>query len=137
MSLLASLLTSYEAGLNMRHEVIIGVERRRRWREEEKRSILDEVGVNGASVADVARAHDITRQHIYQWRQELKRKAWLEGPNSSGATFLPVGCPTVESVPDTDELCVEVRLANGRGLKVSPDLCPNKLLKLIRLLEAA
>ncbi|WP_367176557.1 transposase, partial [Donghicola sp.] len=52
----------------MRQEVIIGVERRRRWRDEEKLAILDEVGVNGATVSDVARAHDITRQHIYQWR---------------------------------------------------------------------
>ena len=52
----------------MRHEVIIGVERRRRWRDEEKQAILSEVGVNGASVAQVDRAHDITRQHIYQWR---------------------------------------------------------------------
>ena len=69
-----SLLTSYETGRFMWHEVFIVVERRRRWRDDEKRSILNEVGVNGASVADVARAHDITRQHIYQWRQELKRK---------------------------------------------------------------
>ncbi|WP_367177061.1 transposase, partial [Donghicola sp.] len=68
MSLLASLPTSFEAGLKMRQEVIIGVERRRRWRDEEKLAILDEVGVNGATVSDVARAHDITRQHIYQWR---------------------------------------------------------------------
>ena len=69
MSLLASLLTSYETGQSMRHEVIIGVERRRRGRDREKQAILSEVGVNGSSVADVARAHDITRQHIYQWRQ--------------------------------------------------------------------
>ncbi|WP_204157041.1 transposase [Tritonibacter mobilis] len=52
----------------MRHEVIVGVERRRRWREEEKLSILGKVGLNGATVSDVARCHDITRQHIYQWR---------------------------------------------------------------------
>lgn len=68
MSLWASLLTSYGTGQSMRHEVIIGVERRRRWRDEEKQAILSEVGVNGASVAQVDRAHDITRQHIYQWR---------------------------------------------------------------------
>lgn len=137
MSLLASLLTSYETGQYMRHEVFIGVERRRRWREDEKRSILGEVGVNGASVADVARAHDITRQHIYQWRQELKRKSSLERPNSPGVTFLPLVGPTLEPASDAAEASVEVRLVNGRCLKVSPDLCPNKLLMLIRLLEAA
>jgi len=49
-------------GRDMRHEVIVGVERRRRWREEEKLSILENVGLNGATVSDVARCHDITRQ---------------------------------------------------------------------------
>ena len=58
----------------MRHEVIVGVERRRRWRDDEKQAILEEVGVNGATVTDVARRHDITRQHIYQWRRALRRK---------------------------------------------------------------
>lgn len=34
MSLLASLLTTYETGRFMRHEVFIGVERRHRWRDD-------------------------------------------------------------------------------------------------------
>ena len=82
----------------MRQEVIIGVERRRRWRDEEKLAILDEVGVNGASVSDVARAHDITRQHIYQWRQELKKKGLLEATAGSGVTFLPLVAPEPDGV---------------------------------------
>ncbi len=48
----------------MRHEVIVGVERRRHWSDEEKLSILREVGIGGATVSDVARRHDLTRQHI-------------------------------------------------------------------------
>ena len=56
----------------MRHEVIIDVERRRFWSDEQKLSILSEVGVGGATVADVARRHAITRQHIYQWRRQLR-----------------------------------------------------------------
>jgi transposase len=31
-----------------------------------KLSILAEVNVNGWTLADVARRHDLTRQHIYQ-----------------------------------------------------------------------
>ena len=34
MSFFASLLTSYETGRFLRHEVFIGVERRRRWRDD-------------------------------------------------------------------------------------------------------
>lgn len=37
----------------MRHKVIIGVERRRRWSEDQKLAIVMEVGVDGATVADV------------------------------------------------------------------------------------
>ena len=35
----------------MRHEVEVGAKRRRRWREEEKLSILGEVGLNGATAS--------------------------------------------------------------------------------------
>src|SRR5690554_6519513 len=59
------------------YEVMTGVERRRRWSDEEKLSILGEVGVGGETVAGVARRHDITRQHIYQWRREMRRKGLM------------------------------------------------------------
>jgi len=39
------LLTSYETGQHMRHEVIIGVEHRRHCRDKEKQAMLSEVGV--------------------------------------------------------------------------------------------
>lgn len=58
----------------MRQGEVLGVERRRRWSDEEKLAILERVGVAGRTVADVAREEDLTRQHIYQWRQELRRK---------------------------------------------------------------
>ncbi|UVF18404.1 transposase [Microvirga terrae] len=57
----------------MRQEILTGVERRRRWSQEDKHRILSEMGVEGASVSDVARRHDVTRQHLYQWRRELRR----------------------------------------------------------------
>jgi transposase-like protein len=71
----------------MRQQVLIGVERRRRWPDEQKLSVLSEVGVDGASVAEVARRHDITRQHLYQRRREMRRKCEA---SSAPAAFLPV-----------------------------------------------
>ena len=62
----------------MRQEVIIGVERRRSWPDELKLSILSEIG-GGATLADVARRHDITR------RQLRDRGPW---PGGAGTTFL-------------------------------------------------
>lgn len=72
----------------MRHVEVLGRERRRRWSDAEKVSVLERVGVGGRTVADVAREADLTRQHIYQWRQEMRRKGLWPVPGS--ALFVPV-----------------------------------------------
>lgn len=54
-----------------RVEVITGVERRRRWSDEEKRAIVAESFVPGAVVAEVARRVDVSPGQIYRWRQEV------------------------------------------------------------------
>jgi transposase len=54
-----------------RVEVISGPERRRRWNEEQKRSIVAEAFAPGASVSAVARRTDIGTGQIYRWRREL------------------------------------------------------------------
>ncbi len=122
----------------MRHEVIVGVERRRRWRAEEKLSILDEVGLNGATVSDVARRHDVTRQHIYQWRQEFRRKGlW---PRSAETVFLPLPPPSCEGADTsggTQRPDVEIMLRNGRSLRCASDFPPERLQLLIRAVETA
>lgn len=66
------------AGLVMRGD-ILGLERRRRWGDEEKLEIVLSVGVGGATVTQVAQRHDVTRQQIYAWRHELKSKR-CDGP---------------------------------------------------------
>ncbi|MBB75664.1 MAG: hypothetical protein CMJ75_14255, partial [Planctomycetaceae bacterium] len=104
----------------MRHEVIVGVERRRRWSDEQKLGVLMEVGVAGATVADVARRHDLTRQHIYQWRRELRRKGiW---PRSDETVFLPVEHVAEEpsrtsGAGNGEAPRFEIVLGNGRTLR--------------------
>jgi transposase-like protein len=53
---------------------ILGLERRHRRSAGEKLSIGMAVGVDGATVTQVAQQHEITRQQIYAWRHALKRK---------------------------------------------------------------
>ena len=53
---------------------ILGIERRRRWDVDEKLAIVSAVGVGSATVTQVAQRHDVTRQQIYAWRHDLKRK---------------------------------------------------------------
>ncbi|WP_313903846.1 transposase [Rhizobium leguminosarum] len=68
---------------------ILGQERRRRWSNEDKLAIVTAVGEAGATITEVARRHDVTRQQIYTWRSELKKKGLLS--TSGNAVFIPVG----------------------------------------------
>ncbi len=53
-------------------EIITGVERRRRWRCEEKLRIVAEVEGPGASFADVARRHEVSRGLLWNWRRQVR-----------------------------------------------------------------
>jgi transposase len=125
----------------MRQEVLIGVERRRRWPDEQKLRVLSEVGVDGASMADVARRYDITRQHIYQWHREMRRRCEA---SRQEATFLPVqlavggdGSDNKPEDPDAGAPSVEIGLRNGRTIRTAADLPEPLLTRLIRIAEAA
>lgn len=122
----------------MRGEVL-GVERRRRWSDEEKLSIVSSVGLDGATVTRVAQRNDITRQQIYAWRHELKKKG-LWSPNQ-GAVFLPVDMPAIGPPPSDPEpvppVPVALRLANGRCLRFDSAMQATALTRLIRAVEKA
>ena len=84
---------------------ILGKERRRRWSDERKRAIVMSVGIDGATMSDVARQHDVTRQQIYTWRGELKKKALSS--QSSTLAFAPVEIAALQGAPvDGDALGV-------------------------------
>jgi transposase len=50
--------------------VIMGPERRRRWRPEEKLAVVAEAFAPGATVADVSRRLNVATSLIYQWRRQ-------------------------------------------------------------------
>lgn len=123
----------------MRQEILMGVERRRRWSDEQKLSILSEVGVDGASVSDVARRHNLTRQHLYRWRSWLRQRY----PSlDQGVRFLPV--EAVEGRPVSPASCeppgsgrVEILLRNGRSIGVLGDPSDERQTRIIRIAETA
>ena len=126
----------------MRGEVL-GVERRRRWDDEMKLAIVSAVGKDGATVTQVAQRHDVTRQQIYAWRHELKRKG-LWSPEA-GALFLPAGMvPAMELTVVEDRpaasipvVWVELRLAKGRVLRFESNIDDAALSRLVRAVDAA
>ncbi|MGI3904152.1 MAG: transposase [Janthinobacterium lividum] len=53
----------------MRVEVLSGVERRRRWSDDEKARIIEETLVPGARVAEVARRQAVSASLVFGWRR--------------------------------------------------------------------
>lgn len=121
---------------------ILGVERRRRWSEQEKLAIVQSVGVCGATVTQVAQRHDLKRQQIYAWRSDLKKRGLLSP--DAGALFLPVEFSQVvvpgrsgASPPDAGSARIEVVLRNGRSLRIDAHVDATALTQLIQTVEAA
>jgi len=52
-------------------QIIAGVERHRKWSDEQKRTIVTAALAPGAVVSDVARRADVGANQIYRWRREL------------------------------------------------------------------
>jgi transposase len=68
-------------------EIITGVERRRRWRLDEKLRIVAETEAPGASFVEIARRYDVSRGLLWTWRRQV-RSGELRAADT--ASFLPV-----------------------------------------------
>ena len=81
-----------------RAEVRNGVVRRRRWTPAEKGRIVSQAVAPGAVIADVARRHDLTPQHLSNWIRAARRgrislcvpEPSPEYAHATGVDFVPV-----------------------------------------------
>lgn len=105
-------------------EIITGVERRRRWRPEQKLRILAELEEPGATVAEVARRHEVSRGLLWQWRDAQRRGDLLvEEPAFLAMRVLPTpearpAPPPGDAAVETDRR-MEIVLPDGTALRVS------------------
>lgn len=51
---------------------VLGAERRRRWRHEDKIRIVEESFAPGTVVCDVARRHEIANSLLFSWRRQAR-----------------------------------------------------------------
>ena len=93
-------------------------------------------------MTQVAQRHEVTRQQIYAWRHELKKKG-LWSPDA-GALFYPLDIPVASGVPVAPPvaevrppLAVELRLRGGRSLHFESTIDPTALSVLIRTVNGA
>jgi transposase len=67
----------------------VRVERKnRRWTVEEKRHIVEQTLADGRSVAEIARAHGVNANQVFDWRKQ--HRLGLLGVNATDTVFLPV-----------------------------------------------
>jgi len=120
---------------------ILGFERRRRWSDEEKIRVVMSVGIDGASVTQVAQRYEVTRQQVYAWRHDLKKKGLWSSDN--GSLFIPMDVPFSPGIPAVPDLArdvavrtqVELRLQGGRCLHFDSTIDAAQLTQLIRAVE--
>ena len=73
-----------------RGEVLDGPERRRRWSDEEKSKILDDLAQPGTRAGDVARRYGVSRSLLYAWRKELAPLTGTVAAPTPEMAFAPV-----------------------------------------------
>ena len=117
-------------------EIITGVERRRRWRVEDKLRIVAEAESAGAIVSHVARRHHISRGLLANWRQQVRRGALAvenHAPMFMPVQMLPGSMEAVARVPSSHEppastpaiagdRRIEISLPDGTCIRVGADV---------------
>lgn len=110
-------------------EIITGIERRRRWRVEDKLRIVAETEQPGACFAEIARRHEVSRGLLWNWRSQVRRSMLMP---VSASRFLPVQVVNEAAVPEpqsrpkpsssprisTGEGRIEITLPDGSRLQV-------------------
>jgi transposase len=113
--------TGAKDGAMSRVEVMSGPERRRRWSEEQKRSIVAEAFAPGASVSEVARRRDVVSGQIYRWRREL-------GGSAVGFAEVVVSPPPVPPHAMSEAAAAAVEIEIGTDIRVRlPMTTPKEL----------
>src|SRR5580704_1686835 len=102
---------------------------RRKYTVEEKRAMVEETQVRGASVPEVAQRHGVNANLLSVWRRLYRRGLLKSEARSDGASLLPVEVSTPTMLPTeraaapksskpNRALSVEVEFAGGQRLRI-------------------
>src|SRR5712691_12105906 len=127
--------------------VLSGPERRRRWTAAEKARIVEESLATEASVAEVARRHDVHPNLLHAWRRQARTGTLVceQGAGTVPADdrrFSPVVIASdvpraARSDAGAGGAVIEVALRNGRLLRVPEDAAPARVAALADVLEGS
>jgi transposase len=114
-------------------EIITGVERRRRWRVEDKLRIVAETEQPGACFIEVARRHEVCRSLLWNWRWQVRRGTLrsdpapiflavrLTGPGAVEGNQ-PVSPAPSRPAPAARDGNIEITLADGTRIRAGHDV---------------
>ncbi len=130
----------------MRVEVLGGLERRRRWSQDDKARIVEETLVPGAKVTDVARRNGVAASVVFTWRRQARTEkvgpcfapvqiALAVEPSAEEAKPLSKDDRRLQPVPAARNGLIEIDLGNRRRIRVDAQVDPEALARVLDVLE--
>jgi transposase len=128
----------------MRVEVLDGLERRRRWSQDDKARIVEETLAPGANVTEVARRNGVAASLVFTCRREARTVAM---PLFAPAQIAPAAEPDNSTKPlieDDGRMrpvssarhgLIEIELGNRRHVRVDAQVDPEALARVLDVLE--
>ena len=131
----------------MRVEVLDGLERRRRWSQDDKARIVEETLVPGAKVTDVARRNGVAASVVFTWRRQARTvekvgpcftpvqiTAAVE-PSAEDAKPLSKDDRRLRPMPAARNGLIEIDLGNRRRVLVDAQVDAAALARVLDVLE--
>ncbi|MFG1414494.1 transposase [Xanthobacter sp. VTT E-85241] len=110
---------------------VLGTERRRRWRDEEKARIVAETLDNTATVSEVAQRNDVCPSLVFTWRRQARQGRLVGIAEVSPLLPVMIQAETPPAVSETESGptrprratgLIEIDLGRGRRVRVDRDV---------------
>src|SRR6202022_3629805 len=130
----------------MRVEVLGGIERRRRWSQDDKMRIVEETLVPGVKVTEVAGRNGIAASVGFTWRRRARRiekvglcfaPGQMAAAETSGENAKPLSDDDrrLRPVPVARVGLIEIDLGNRRRIRVDAQVAPDARARVLDGLE--
>jgi transposase len=119
----------------LNNDIAPGARRRRSWTRDEKRRIVDESLEDGASIAEVARRHELNANLLFTWRRKMGvEPSEQPGPMEIVPVTIARGLAADEHGPDAVGQ-MEIVLSEGDRILVWADVETAALSRVLKALS--
>ena len=108
--------------------------KRRAWTQDEKRRIVDESFADGASIAEVARRHDLNANQVFTWRRQIGGEPVAPKELTPILPVTIVAEPAAEESDPASSGQMEIVLAEGDRIIVWADVETAALTRVLKAL---